>query len=45
MVHERKIKILSGMEVYSPGFNRIMKDNPDISCQCNEQVKNGDFNK
>ncbi len=36
--HRKGIKILCGLGVYSWGFNKIIKQNPDVQCPCNEEV-------
>jgi hypothetical protein len=36
--HGKGIKILCGLGVYSWGFNKIIKEHPEIQCPCNEEV-------
>lgn len=41
--HQKGIKILCGLGVYSWGFNKIIKEHPEIKCPCNDEVM--DFSK
>ena len=36
--HQKNIKILCGLGIYSWGFNKIIEENPELKCQCNEEV-------
>lgn len=36
--HQKKIKILCGLGIYSWGFDKIMEENPGLKCLCNEEV-------
>jgi len=36
--HGKGIKILCGLGVYSWGFNKIIKEHPEIKCPCNADV-------
>jgi hypothetical protein len=36
--HQHRIKILCGLGVYSWGFNKIIKEHPEMKCPCNEEV-------
>jgi hypothetical protein len=36
--HQNGIKILCGLGVYSWGFNKIIKEHPEVKCPCNENV-------
>jgi len=36
--HQKGIKILCGLGVYSWGFNKIIKEHPEVKCPCNENV-------
>jgi hypothetical protein len=38
MAHERKIKVILGMGVYSWGFDKILQEHPDLGCSCNAHV-------
>jgi hypothetical protein len=38
MAHQRNIKVLCGLGVYSWGFNKIIQENPAVGCPCNNQV-------
>jgi hypothetical protein len=36
--HQHGIKILCGLGVYSWGFNKIIKEHPEVKCPCNDEV-------
>ena len=36
--HNKKIKILCGLGIYSWGFNKIIQEYPAVGCLCNKQV-------
>jgi hypothetical protein len=36
--HQNGIKIMCGMGVYSWGFNKIIQQNPQLRCPCNNEV-------
>ena len=36
--HQKGIKILCGLGVYSWGFNKIIKEHPEVKCPCNKDV-------
>ena len=38
MAHQRKIKVILGMGVYSWGFDKILQEHPELSCTCNAHV-------
>jgi hypothetical protein len=38
MAHQRKIKVILGMGVYSWGFNKILQEHPELGCNCNAHV-------
>jgi hypothetical protein len=38
MAHERKIKVLCGLGIYSWGFNKIIQENPNVGCACNNEI-------
>ncbi len=38
MAHQRKIKVILGMGVYSWGFDKILQEHPELGCSCNAHV-------
>jgi hypothetical protein len=38
MAHERRIKVILGMGVYSWGFDKILQEHPELGCNCNAHV-------
>jgi len=38
MAHQRKIKVILGMGVYSWGFDKILQEHPELGCNCNAHV-------
>ncbi len=38
MAHQRKIKVILGMGVYSWGFDKILQEHPELGCSCNTHV-------
>jgi hypothetical protein len=38
MAHQRKIKVILGMGVYSWGFDKILQEHPELSSSCNAHV-------
>ncbi len=38
LAHQRNIKVMCGMGVYSWGFDKILNENPEIGCECNPEV-------
>jgi hypothetical protein len=38
LAHERKIKIILGMGVYSWGFDKILQEHSELNCSCNAHV-------
>jgi hypothetical protein len=36
--HQRKLKIINGMGIYSWGFDKILKQKPELGCPCNRHV-------
>ncbi len=36
--HQRGIRVMCGMGVYSWGFGEIIRQNPEIACPCNPEV-------
>ena len=42
LTHQRGIKVMCGMGIYSWGFGEIIKQNPGLVCPCNQYVM--DFN-
>jgi len=38
IAHQRKIKVILGMGVYSWGFDKILQEHPELGCSCNPHV-------
>ena len=36
--HQRKLKVLCGMGIYSWGFDKIISQDPSVKCTCNPEV-------
>jgi hypothetical protein len=38
MAHQRNLKLINGMGIYSWGFDKILQESPGVGCPCNPHV-------